>query len=100
MYKDSKLGTIPINKVNVRCPGLILLLDEMYVEYNAMVNDALHLHCLWGFVLFFYKTILVKREVNVIFNEALEGARCSSVVRAFAHGAMGSSDRSFMGWTH
>ena len=24
------------------------------------------------------------------------GARCSSVVRAFAHGAMGSSDRSFM----
>ena len=24
-------------------------------------------------------------------------ARCSSVVRAFAHGA---SDRSFMGWTH
>ena len=29
---------------------------------------------------------------------SLSGARCSSVVRAFAHGAM-SSDRSFMGWT-
>ena len=26
-----------------------------------------------------------------------QGARCSSVVRTFAHGAMG---RSFMGWTH
>ena len=26
------------------------------------------------------------------------GARCSSVVRAFAHGCDGSSDRSFMGW--
>ena len=30
----------------------------------------------------------------------LTGARCSYVVRVFAHGANGSSDRSFMGWTH
>ena len=31
----------------------------------------------------------------------LDRARCSSVVRAFAHGAMGRRiDRSFMGWTH
>ena len=28
------------------------------------------------------------------------GARCSSVVRACAHGCDGSSDRSFLGWTH
>ena len=31
-------------------------------------------------------------RVGLVF----DGARCSSVVRAFAHGAMGSSDRSFM----
>ena len=29
-----------------------------------------------------------------------EGARCSSVVRAFRLWCDGSSDRSFMGWTH
>ena len=46
--------------------------------------------------------ILIKDRVIVTI---IRGARCSSVVRAFAHGAMGrridpSWDRSFMGWNH
>ena len=34
---------------------------------------------------------------NITYESIVNGgARCSSMVRAFAHGAMGSSDRSFM----
>ena len=46
-----------------------------------------------------YITYLVFISVGMIVFVTL-GARCSSMVRAFAHGVMGSSDRSFMEWTH
>ena len=39
--------------------------------------------------------VMVNQVIYIFFNN--DGARCSSVVRAFAHGAI---DRSFMGWTH
>ena len=41
-------------------------------------------------------SLITLNDVTIGYTPIIKGARCSSVVRAFAHCAIGSSDRSFM----
>ena len=43
-----------------------------------------------------YFVFVLEQHWSICLHATCSGARCSSVVRAFAHNAMGSSDRCFM----